>query len=73
MEKLFLITGTDSFENHKKSWSYNISIFFFFYAYHSYLILPIQIIELGGGEHDVGLIMSVAELVQFFLLLYQEC
>ena len=34
--------------------------FFFFYAYHSYLILPIRIIDLGGGEHDVGLIMSVA-------------
>ena len=37
-----------------------LASFFFFYAYHSYLILPIQIIELGGGEHDVGLIMSVA-------------
>ena len=34
--------------------------FFFFYAYHSYLILPIRIIDLGGGEHDVGLIMAVA-------------
>mgnify|MGYP003341547743 FL=1 len=37
-----------------------LASFFFFYAYHSYLILPVQIMELGGGEHDVGLIMSVA-------------
>ena len=37
-----------------------LSAFFFFYAYHSYLILPLKIISMGGGEHDVGLIMSVA-------------
>ena len=37
-----------------------ISAFFFFYAFHSFLILPIRIISLGGAEFDIGLVMSMA-------------
>lgn len=37
-----------------------ISAFFFFYAFHSFLILPIRIISLGGAEFDIGIVMSMA-------------
>jgi MFS family permease len=37
-----------------------LSAFFFFYAYHAFLVLPIRIISLGGSEFDIGLIMSMA-------------
>tara|TARA_B100000579_G_scaffold434880_1_gene456795 strand:+ start:6730 stop:7884 length:1155 start_codon:yes stop_codon:yes gene_type:complete len=37
-----------------------LSAFFFFYAYHAFLILPIRIISLGGAEFDIGLVMSMA-------------
>lgn len=37
-----------------------LSAFFFFYAYHAFLILPIRIITLGGAEFDIGLVMSMA-------------
>ena len=37
-----------------------VSTFFFFYSFHSFLILPLRIVELGGTEFDIGLIMSIA-------------
>ncbi|MFL2641695.1 MAG: MFS transporter [Thermodesulfobacteriota bacterium] len=37
-----------------------LSAFFFFYAYHAFLILPIRVISLGGTEFDIGLVMSMA-------------
>ena len=37
-----------------------LSAFFFFYAYHAFLILPIRVISLGGTEFDIGIIMSMA-------------
>ncbi len=37
-----------------------ISTFFFFYSFHSFLILPLRIVELGGSEFDIGFIMSIA-------------
>ena len=37
-----------------------LSAFFFFYAYHAFLVLPIRIISLGGSEFDIGLVMSMA-------------
>ena len=37
-----------------------LSAFFFFYAYHAFLVLPIRVISLGGTEFDIGLVMSMA-------------
>ena len=37
-----------------------LSAFFFFYAYHAFLILPIRVVSLGGTEFDIGLVMSMA-------------
>jgi MFS family permease len=39
-----------------------LSGFIFFFNFHSFLLLPLRIKELGGTESDIGFIMGAASL-----------
>lgn len=43
-----------------------ISGFIFFFNFHSFLLLPLYIKELGGGESDIGFIMGATGLSTIF-------
>ncbi len=44
----------------------NLSIFIFFFTFHSFLLLPIRIEELGGTESTIGFIMGAAVFATIF-------
>ncbi len=43
-----------------------ISVFFFFFNFHSFLLLPLRIKELGGTESDIGFITGIMWLSTLF-------
>ncbi len=43
-----------------------LSGFIFFFNFHSFLLLPLRIQELGGSESDIGFIMGVAGFSTIF-------
>lgn len=43
-----------------------LSGFLFFFSFHSFLLLPIRIKQLGGNDSDIGLIMGIAGFSTLF-------